>query len=161
MEKWMANHFGGEGLWQLMAEMDTGVRCDTLRASQCTQERIRLWCVADNEAWLCHWIAANKEQQLRQDSYHLKMAFDRDDNFLRSTYRILKDHEMPAVKNVTVTKKCNAKLCRSSHGRLVVKITQGSIDLHSSLPKSLAENEHKDSRKKFRDELHEPTSGKL
>ena len=37
---------------------------------------------------------------------------------------------MPPVKNVTVTKKCNAVLCRSSHGRLVVKMTQDKIDLH-------------------------------
>lgn len=35
-------------------------------------------------------IAARREQQLRQESYHLKMAFDRSDNFLRGTYRILK-----------------------------------------------------------------------
>ena len=26
-------------------------------------------------------IAARREQQLRQESYHLKMAFDRSDNF--------------------------------------------------------------------------------
>ena len=75
-------------------------------------------------------IAAKKEQQLRQDSYHLKMAFDRTDNFLRGTYRILKDLDMPPVNNVTVTKKCNACLCRSSHGRLVVRIAQGVINLH-------------------------------
>ena len=75
-------------------------------------------------------IAARREQQLRQESYHLKMAFDRSDNFLRGTYRILKGHGMPPVKNVTVTKKCNAVLCRSSHGRLVVKMTQDKIDLH-------------------------------
>ena len=54
-----------------------------------------------------------QEQLQRQHSFHLKMKFDRTENFLKNTYKMLKPASFPPVQSVQTQKETHAKLMRS------------------------------------------------
>ena len=55
-----------------------------------------------------------QEQLHRQHSFHLKLKFDRTENFLKGTYKMLKPASFPPVQSVQSKKETTAKLMRSS-----------------------------------------------
>ena len=55
-----------------------------------------------------------QEQIQRQQSFHLKLKFDRTENFLKGTYKMLRPASFPPVQSVQTKRETQAKLMRSS-----------------------------------------------
>ena len=70
-----------------------------------------------------------QEQLQRQQSFHLKLKFDRTENFMKNTYKMLRPASFPPVQSVQTTLQTEAKLMRSSKDCIKV-LLQDEIILH-------------------------------
>lgn len=70
-----------------------------------------------------------QEQLQRQQSFHLKLKFDRAENFLKGTYQMLRPASFPPVQSVKTTTQTEARLMRSSKDCIKV-LLQDEIILH-------------------------------
>ena len=64
----------------------------------------------------------NQEHLARQHAFNLRMQFDRQDNFAKNTYKILKPRTFPPVSSVETVASAKAVLLRSSHGMISVRL---------------------------------------
>ena len=71
----------------------------------------------------------NQEYLTRQQAFKLRMQFDRQDNFAKNTYKILKPKAFPPVSSVETCLSTKAVLLRSSHGVINVRLRK-FIKLH-------------------------------
>ena len=71
----------------------------------------------------------NQEHLAKQHAFNLRMQFDRQDNFAKNTYKILKPRSFPPVSSVETVASAKAVLLRSSHGMISVRLDR-FISLH-------------------------------
>ena len=70
-----------------------------------------------------------QEQLQRQHSFHLKLKFDRAENYMKNTYKMLRPASFPPVQSVKTTQQTMATLMRSSKDCIKV-LLQDKIILH-------------------------------
>jgi len=70
-----------------------------------------------------------QEQVQRQNSFHLKLRFDRTENFLKNTYKMLRPASFPPVQSVQTVNETKATLMRSTKGCIKV-LLENEIIFH-------------------------------
>ena len=72
-------------------------------------------------------LTCQQECVLRKEAFRLKLQFDRQDNYMKNTYKMLKDKPFPPINSVEMDLKANGTLCRSKKGKTFVRIDDPNI----------------------------------
>ena len=68
-----------------------------------------------------------QESIIRQQQFHLKLAFDRTDNYMRNTYKLIKPKSLPPVMSVEHETASMATLRRSQKGCVVLQLEDPEV----------------------------------
>ena len=67
-------------------------------------------------------LTCQQESILRKEAFRLKLQFDRQDNYMKNTYRLLREKPFPPITSVEQEITAEGTLCRSKKGKIFVEI---------------------------------------
>ena len=78
-------------------------------------------------------LTCQQESVVRNEAFRLRLQFDRTDNYMKNTYKMLKDKPFPPVSSVETEQTTVGRLRRSRKGSLFVEINDPTITFNREI----------------------------
>lgn len=115
------------GIWKVLVDMDHYVWSNWM----CTFNTANVWmaaqCRATYQAWLWTHLPTGIHCSPKRASLHLPWTFDRTDNYMRNTYKVIKPKCLPQVMSVETEIRSTATLRRSQKGCIVFHLEESYV----------------------------------